>query len=143
MSSDPPRPGETPLSVVIQGSSEVTILPSEMRSFTCQANSSAVIRWSFNGGNLPANMEISGTGGYKSVLTISAAIASNAGVYTCLVHSQSGAFRDSASIQVIFYGKRNGHYLRQCVFKMSVIFRSWAGSHACALSSPTSGNQRR
>lgn len=93
-----------PLSVMIESSSEVTVLPSEARSFICRANSSAVIRWSFNGGNLPANVEFSGIGGYKSVLTINTAMADNAGVYACLVHSQSGAFRDSASVKVIFYG---------------------------------------
>ena len=93
-----------PLSLVIEGSSEVTILPSDVRSFTCTTNSSSVIRWSFNGGDLPTNVEVSGTGGYKSVLTINIAVASNAGVYTCLVHSQSGAFRESASVEVFFYG---------------------------------------
>lgn len=93
-----------PLSVVIQGSDEVTILPGDARSFTCLTNSSAVIRWSFNGGDLPANVEVSGTGGYRSVLTINTAVASNAGMYACLAHSQSGAFRNTASIQVIFYG---------------------------------------
>lgn len=92
------------MSVVIEGSDEVTILPFETRSFTCQASSPAVLRWSFNGGNLPANVEVSGTGGYKSLLTINTAEASNAGIYTCLVHSQSGAFRSSASVEAIFYG---------------------------------------
>lgn len=102
---DPPRPGESPLGVTIEGPTEVTILPSETRLFTCRVNSSAVIRWTFNGGNLPSNVLFSGTGGYRSVLTIDTASAKNAGVYACSVHSQSGAFSASASVETIFYGK--------------------------------------
>lgn len=89
---------------MIEGATEVTILPSETKSFTCRVNGSAVIRWTFNGGNLPSNVEVAGTGGYRSILTILSALSSNAGVYTCWTHSQSGAFRDTATVEAIFYG---------------------------------------
>lgn len=101
---DPPRPGETPLDIMIEGPTEVTLLPSESRSFTCTVNSSVVIRWTFNGGNLPSNAAASGTGGYQSILVIDTASPGNAGLYACLAHSQSGAFSASDTIQVLFYG---------------------------------------
>lgn len=104
-----PGPGEVPLAVMVEGPSEVTILPAETRTFTCRANSSAVIRWTFNGGNLPPNVGVAGVGGYSSVLTISEATPTNAGVYTCVARSQSGAFGDSATVQAIFYGVCNGN----------------------------------
>ncbi len=109
---DPPRPGEVPLSVEIEGTAEVSLLPSQTRSFTCRVNSSAVIRWTFNGGNLPSNVQMNGTGGHTSILTIVSASSSNEGIYACLVHSQSGAFRDSSEIRVLFYGK----ILHVCTF---------------------------
>ena len=105
MSSGPPAPGEEPLAVRIEGQAEVIIMPSETRSFTCRANASAVIRWTFNGGNLPSNAGVSTTGGYKAVLTIDGVLADNAGTYSCVAHSQSGAFRDSASILTLFHGE--------------------------------------
>ena len=101
-----PLPGqdEEPLSVMIEGPDELLIHPTETQSLTCKVNSSAVIRWTFNGGNLPSNIHISRTGGYKSILSINSATSDNEGVYSCLVHSQSGAFSDSAFVLVTFYG---------------------------------------
>lgn len=100
-----PGPGETPLQAVIEGPDEVTIVSSRNKSFTCRVNTTAVIRWTLNGGNLPDNVQTSGIGGYKSVLTIISATQRNGGVYTCLVHSQSSVFRSSASVDAIFYGE--------------------------------------
>ena len=72
--------------------------------FTCRANSTAVIQWTFNGGNLPNNVQVGGTGGYKSVLTIETVLHSNEGLYRCVAHSQSGVFSASASLKALFYG---------------------------------------
>ena len=99
-----PHPDEGPLAATIEGPTEVTISPTETRTFTCRVNGSAVIRWTFNGGNLPSNVEVLGVGGYQSILTIGMATVANAGVYSCVVHSQSGTFGDTATLQTIFYG---------------------------------------
>lgn len=112
-----PRPGEGPLSVSIEGPDRVSVLPSSTRSFICRVNTSAVIRWTHNGHDLPESAVVQDIGGYVSVLTITSLNADYAGVYVCMVHSQSGAFNARASIQVTFYGQ----YLR---YFMTVLITS-------------------
>ena len=104
-----PALGEAPLRATIDGADRVTILPSQSRSFTCQVNASAVIRWTLNGHDLPNNVAVQDIGGYVSVLSLSSPNADNTGIYACLVHSQSGVFNARASIEVTFYGQSLKH----------------------------------
>lgn len=104
LSGVPPR-GEEPVSVMIEGEDSVTLSPSRTRSFTCVVNTSAVIRWTMDGRNLPPNVRVQDVGGFVSRLVIRNPRQDNSGVYVCSAHSQSGFYGGRDSVQVTFYGR--------------------------------------
>ena len=101
--TDPPLANETAIRITVDPET-ATVTPGAQQTFTCEANSTATLRWTFNGGLLPKNVFTATTGDRNSTLTIMGAIATNAGVYACLGHSSNEAFSDVAIATVEFYG---------------------------------------
>ncbi len=92
------------MEVMIEGEERATLRPSRTQSFTCVVNSTAVIRWTMDGRNLPANARVQDVGGYVSKLIIRSPNEANAGVYVCTAHTQSGFYGDRDTITLTFYG---------------------------------------
>ena len=100
---DPPPANESAIKVTVDPET-ATVSPGAQQTFTCEANSTATLRWTFNGGLLPENVFTATTGDRNSTLMIVGATTENSGVYACLGHSPSEAFRDAAVATVEFYG---------------------------------------
>ena len=100
--TDPPV-DESPISITVEPET-ATLTPGGQETFECDANGTATLRWTFNGGLLPGNALATTTGNSSSTLTIMRATAGNSGVYACLGHSPSEAFSDAAVVTVDFYG---------------------------------------
>lgn len=103
--TDPPA-DESPISISVEPET-ATLTPGGQQTFECEANNSATLRWTYNGGLLPENALAVTTSNSSSVLTIMMATARNSGVYACLGHSPSEAFSDAAIVTVDFYGMYN------------------------------------
>lgn len=103
--TDPPA-DESPISISVEPET-ATLTPGGQQTFECEANNSATLRWTYNGGQLPENALAVTTSNSSSVLTIMMATARNSGVYACLGHSPSEAFSDAAIVTVDFYGMYN------------------------------------
>ena len=101
--SDPPLANETAIRITVDPET-ATVTPGAQQTFTCEANSTATLRWTFNGGLLAKNVFTATTGDRNSTLTIMGATPMNAGVYACLGHSTNEAFSDVAIATVEFYG---------------------------------------
>jgi len=90
---------------MIEGEDSVTIGPSRMKFFSCMVNTSAVIRWTMDGRNLPANARVQDIGGFVSQLIIRSPTEENTGVYVCSAHSQSGFYSGRDTLKVTFHGR--------------------------------------
>jgi len=103
--TDPPA-DESPISISVEPET-ATLTPGGQQTFECEANNSATLRWTYNGGLLPENALAVTTSNSSSALTIMMATVRNSGVYACLGHSPSEAFSDVAVVTVDFYGMYN------------------------------------
>ena len=73
---------------------------------SCEANTSASLGWTFNGGVLPENAAVvPGSDGRSTQLAITGAVRDNTGTYACLGHTPSNAINAAAFIFTEYFGK--------------------------------------
>ena len=81
----------------------IMIMPNENFTIACQVNTSARIGWTFNGGDLPANVLVERQHG-RSLLSVDRATKENEGQYICLATSPSSAYNGVGLVYVEYNG---------------------------------------
>lgn len=81
----------------------IMVMPNESFTIACQVNTSARIGWTFNGGDLPANVLVERQHG-RSLLSVDRATKENEGQYICLATSPSSAYNGVGLVYVEYNG---------------------------------------
>lgn len=132
----PSLPGESPLEIELMYTTTI-ISPGQDLTVYCRVNCTAILGWTFNGGSLPVNAQVSETSGLSTRLTVTNGNKKSAGVYTCLAQSATEAYSGISSVQIEFYGEIHSvvaelNFVQYSLFKdsgYSLLYGQKVGTH--------------